>query len=167
MNGIEQGLISRRVNDRRVETKQRFKKLIQTSEQVGDLYSINYETAKVIIHDSARQQVGGIPSLCFLIATRICPEDGNEHFENVDFKSEDASFILLRVMDSAPLPQDKEAERIRVETAQRVSGETEKHWDSDGAMDAKTRVLLGYAGVQCRIIGTFFLKKISAILELH
>ena len=62
-------------------------------------------------------------------------------------------------MDSAPLPQDKEAERIRVETAQRVSGETEKHWDSDGAMDAKTRVLLGYAGVQCRIIGTFYFEE--------
>lgn len=159
MNGVEQGLVSRRVNDRLVETKQRFKRLIQTSEQVGDLYSINYETARVIIHDSARQQVGGIPSLCFLIATRICPEDGNEHFDNVDFKSEDASFILLRVMDSAPLPQDKEAERIRVETAQRVSGEAEKHWDSDGAMDAKTRVLLGYAGVQCRIIGTFYFEE--------
>jgi hypothetical protein len=159
MNGVEQGLVSRRVSDRLVETKQRFKRLIQTSEQVGDLYSINYETARVIIHDSARQQVGGIPSLCFLIATRVCPEDGNEHFNNIDFKSEDASFILLRVMDSAPLPQDKEAERIRVETAQRVSGETEKHWDSDGAMDAKTRVLLGYAGVQCRIIGTFFLEE--------
>ncbi len=50
-------------------------------------------------------------------------------------------------MDSAPLPLDKEAERIRVETAQRVSGETEIHWDSENAMDAKTRVLLGYAGV--------------------
>src|SRR6476619_1013467 len=98
MNGVEQGLVSRRVNDKLVEIKQRLRKLIQTSEQVGDLYSINYETARVIIHDDARQQVGGIPSLCFLIATRICPEDGNEQFENIDFKSEDASFILLRVM---------------------------------------------------------------------
>jgi len=79
--------------------------------------------------------------------------------ETFDFKKEDASFVLLRVMDAAALPQDKEAERIRVETAQRVSGETEKHWDSDGAMDAKTRVLLGYAGVQCRIIGTFYLEE--------
>ena len=165
MTGVEQGITNRRIDDRLVETKQRFQKLIQKSEQVGDLYSINYETARVIIHDSARQQVGGIPSLCFLIATRICPEDGNEHFNNLDFKSEDASFILLRVMDSAPLPQDKEAERIRVETAQRVSGETEKHWDSDGAMDAKTRVLLGYAGVQCRIIGTFFFEENPNNLE--
>jgi hypothetical protein len=132
-------------------------KLIQTNEYVGELYSINYETARVVIHDNERKKVGGIPSLSFLIASRVDPENSID----IDFKTEDASFILLRVMDSAPLPQDKEAERIRVETAQRVSGETEKHWDSDGAMDAKTRVLLGYAGVQCRIIGTFFLEENS------
>lgn len=152
---IEQGLTERRINDKKAETQQWFQKLIQQDEYVGELYSINYETARIIIHDSERKKVGGIPSLSFLVATRIDPDNATD----IDFKSEDASFILLRVMDSAPLPQDKEAERIRVETAQRVSGETEKHWDSDGAMDAKTRVLLGYAGVQCRIIGTFFLEE--------
>ena len=89
------------------------------------------------------------------IGSRVDPANATD----IDFKSEDASFILLGVMDSALLPQDKEAERIRVETAQRVSGETEKHWGSDGAMDAKTRVLLGFAGVQCRIIGIFFLEE--------
>lgn len=151
---LEQGLTERRKDDRKADAQQWFQKLIQHDEYVGELYSINYETARVIIHDSERNKVGGIPSLCFLIATRVDPVNS----DNIDFKAEDSSFILLRVMDSAPLPQDKEAERIRVETAQRVSGETEKHWDSDGAMDAKTRVLLGYAGVQCRIIGTFFLE---------
>ena len=158
---IEERISSVRENDKKVETQQWFQRLIQTNEYVGELYSINYETARVIIHDSERKKVGGIPSLCFLIASRIDPDNATD----IDFKSEDASFILLRVMDSAPLPQDKEAERIRVETAQRVSGETEKHWDSDGAMDAKTRVILGYAGVQCRIIGTFFLEENGSMSE--
>jgi len=152
---IESGIEERRAGDKRVETRQWFQRLIQKEECVGDLYSINYETARVMIHDSLRNKVGGIPSLSFLVATRVDPANCS----NLDFRTEDASFILLRVMDSAPLPQDKEAERIRVETAQRVSGETETHWDSDGAMDPKTRVLLGYAGVQCRIIGTFFLEE--------
>ena len=152
---IEQGISDRITNTKNEEAKQWFQKLIQTNEYVGELYSINYETARVIIHDSERNKVGGIPSLSFLIATRIDPANT----AGIDFKSEDASFILLRVMDSAALPQDREAERIRVETAQRVSGETDKHWDSEGSMDAKTRVLLGYAGVQCRIIGTFFLEE--------
>lgn len=149
---IESGVEERRQNDKLVEAKHWFERLIQPDQYVGDLYSINYETARIIIHDYYRQQVGGIPSLSFLIASRIKPESSD-----INFKDEDTSFILLRVMDAAPLPQDKEAERIRVETAQRVSGETSQHWDNEGTMDAKTRDLLSYAGVQCRIIGTFFL----------
>ncbi len=151
---IEQGLTNRRTNDKKVDTKNWFQKLIQPDEYVGDLYSINYETARVIIHDFYREKVGGIPSLSFLIASRVDPSK-----DDLDFKAEDTSFILLRVMDAAALPQDKEAERIRVETAQRISGETEKNWDDAGAMDMRTKNLLGFAGVQCRIIGTFFLEE--------
>lgn len=150
---IEQGLISRLKDDKKADAQQWFQRLIQPNEYVGDLYSINYETARVIIHDFYGAKVGGIPSLSFLIASRVDPNSSN-----IDFKTEDASFILLRVMDAASLPQDKEAERIRVETAQRISGETEKHWDHASAMDARTKNLLGFAGVQCRIIGTFFLE---------
>jgi hypothetical protein len=151
---IEKGLNTRRENDRKIESQQWFQKLIQVDQYVGDIYSINYETARVIIHDFYREKVGGIPSLSFLIATRVDPSK-----TDIDFKKEDASFVLLRVMDAAALPQDKEAERIRVETAQRISGETEKHWDDAGSMDLRTKNILGFAGVQCRIIGTFFLEE--------
>ncbi|KAA6341241.1 hypothetical protein EZS27_010956 [termite gut metagenome] len=151
---IEKGIIARRESDKKVEAQQWFQKLIQPSGYVGDLYSINYETARVMIHDFYRAKVGGIPSLSFLIASRVDPNN-----PDIDFKSEDASFILLRVMDAAALPQDKEAERIRVETAQRISGETDKHWDNAGSMDLRTKNLLSFAGVQCRIIGTFFLEE--------
>ena len=129
-----------------------FEKIVQKDQYVGELYSINYENAKVQIHDNERKKVGGIPSLSFLIATRVDPDN-----TDIDFKAEDSSFILLRVMDAAQLPNSSEAERIRVETAQRVSGETDRHWDGEGIMDTKTRVYLGYAGVECRIIGTFYL----------
>ena len=151
---IESGLNERRQDDRKEEVKQLFQKIIQPEQRIGDLYSINYETARVIVHDFARKQVGGIPSLSFLIATRVIIES------DIDFKAEDSSFILLRVMDSASLPQDSEAERIRVETAQRVSGE-ELNWDEQGAMDARTRNYLSYAGVKCRIIGTFYFEEES------
>jgi len=158
---IEQGITERRESDKKVEAQNWFKQLIQPEEYVGDLYSINYETAKVMIHDFYRAKVGGIPSLSFLIATRVDPNNSD-----IDFKEEDSSFILLRVMDSASLPQDSEAERIRVETAQRISGETDKHWDETGSMDSKTKHYLSFAGVQCRIIGTFFLEENSQNGEL-
>ena len=149
---IEQGIANDLKTIQKKDAQKWFEKLIQKSEYVGELFSINYENAKVQIHDNERQKVGGIPSLCFLIATRVNPD-----IDDINFRSEDSSFILLRVMDAAQLPNSSEAERIRVETAQRVSGDTKTHWDGDGIMDTKTRVYLGYAGIQCRIIGTFYL----------
>lgn len=151
--GIQDAIENSICNNRKVETKKWIQDLLQTSQLVGDLYSINYESAKVIIHDTFRHNVGGIPSLSFLIASRLDPNN----CENVDYKDEDTSFILLRVMDSTSLPQDVEAERIRVETAQRVSGNTSKNYDDNSAMDYRTKNLLSFAGIQCRIIGTFYL----------
>lgn len=152
-NNIEQALVAQQQSSRQVEAKRLFGDIVQRNQYVGDIYSINYETAKVVIHDNERQKVGGIPGLSFLIATRIIPDQAD-----IEFSEEDSSVILLRVMDAAPLPNASEAERIRVETAERVSGETSQHWDGEGAMDVRTRVHLGYAGVQCRIIGTFYLE---------
>ncbi|PAX60371.1 helicase HerA domain-containing protein [Brunnivagina elsteri] len=134
--------------------KEIFAKIIQTKQYVGEIFSISYETALVQIHDHYRQQVGGIPSLSFLIATRISPE------KSIDYKTEDASVLLLRVMDAAPLPNAPEAERVRVEAAQRASGE-DIHWDSPDMMDGHTYNLLSFAGVKCKVIGTFFLDQAS------
>ncbi|MCX6173253.1 MAG: DUF87 domain-containing protein [Ignavibacteriales bacterium] len=155
-NKIKTSIELEHKNIQKENAKKVFSELIQNPQYVGELFSINYETAKVQIHDNERKKVGGIPSLSFLIATRI-----NVESDEMDFKEEDASIILLRVKDAAPLPNSSEAERIRVESAQRISGETDKHWDADGVMDTKTRVYLGYAGLECRIIGTFFLDAID------
>ena len=129
-----------------------FKTLIQESQYIGDVYSISYETARVLVHDHFRQKVGGIPSLSFLIATRVKPNQ-----TEIDYTLEDNSIILLRVMDAVPLPTSNEAERIRVESAEEVSGEPSRHWDEPEAMDSQTSQKLSFAGVGCRVIGTFFL----------
>lgn len=135
------------------DAKSIFSKLIQKDQLVGDLYSINYDEGKVLVHDFHRQKVGGIPSLSFLIATRVNPD------EDIDYKDEDASIILLRVMDAAQIPQDKEAESIRINSSQRISGEVDKNWDGEESMDLNTRHVLSFSGVSCRIIGTFFLEE--------
>lgn len=130
-------------------TQKFFKALIQPEQYVGEVYSIGYETALAQIHDFDRQRVGGIPSLSFLIATRVDPNDSD-----VDYKEEDTSIILLRVMDAAPLPNDAEALRLRVDAARQTETNPNDHWDSK--MDGSTANLLSYAGVRCRVIGTFF-----------
>src|SRR5688572_27703150 len=97
---------------------------------VGEVYSLGYEDALVQIHDFHRQQVGGIPALSFLIATRVQPG------RQTDVREEDASIVLLRILDKCDLPDAAEALRVRVETAKRVSGEVERFWDHKEVMDA-------------------------------
>jgi hypothetical protein len=124
--------------------------MVDADAYVGEVYSLGYETALVQVHDYHRQKVGGIPALSFLLATRIGGADA------VDVRAEDSSVILLRVLDHADLPNSSEALRVRVENAQQVSGELSRHWDHKEVMDASTAHILSYAGVRCRVIGTFF-----------
>ncbi len=118
---------------------------------VGEVFSLGYEDALVQIHDFHRQGVGGIPALSFLVATRVATQS------TLDVRVEDASVILLRVIDHADLPNAQEALRVRVETAQRVSGDTNRSWDDRDIMDPTTHYLLSYAGVRCRVLGTFYI----------
>ena len=74
---IDQGIENDLKNIHKNDVKNWFGKLIQKSEYVGELFSINYETAKIQIHDTERQKVGGIPSLCFLVATRVDPDSND------------------------------------------------------------------------------------------
>ena len=104
------------------------------------------------IHDSHRREVGGIPGLSFLVASRIEPG------KKFDYREEDSSALLLRVMDAAPLPNDDEATRVRVQAARQVAGPVEGHWDDSSVMDHHTAGLLSFAGVRCRVIGTFYLE---------
>jgi Helicase HerA, central domain len=136
--------------------------LIQPEQCVGHVYSMSYGSALVQVHDHQRGKAGGIPGLSFLIATRKEPKD------NLDLENESTSVLLLRVLDSAPLPTDREAERLRVEAAQRVTG-TERTWDSPENIDAFTFNTLGFAGLKCRILGTFYVvkKKDKAGKEIH
>src|SRR5258706_2573198 len=135
--------------------------LIQSNQYVGDVYSIGYESANVQIHDFYRKRVGGIPSLCFLVATRIKIDD-----IKIEYGREDNSIILLRVMDAAPLPGHSEAERVRVETDQKVAGETNLNWEESESMDPTTANLLSFAGIKCRVIGTFFVDKSERFAKL-
>lgn len=130
--------------------------LIEPDAYVGEVYSLGYHEALVQIHDHHRAQVGGIPALSFLLATRILDR------ATVDARQEDASIILLRVLDQADLPNAQEALRVRVESAQRVSGDDTRTWDAEGVMDPFTHQILSYAGVRCRVLGTFYVGQTGA-----
>ncbi len=152
ISGTESVIRDYETGEEQRQAQQLLGSLVQADQYVGEVYSLGYETALVQIHDFHRREVGGIPSLCFLIATRLGVD------EEFDYTKEDSSIILLRVMDAAPLPNEDEATRVRVQAAQQVPGPTEGHWDRSDVMDFNTAQLLSYAGVQCRVIGTFYLQ---------
>ena len=136
-----------------LQAAQLLRDLIQPDGYIGDVYSLSYDHALVQIHDFHRRKTGGIPALSFLIATRISGD-------HCDVREEDASIVLLRVLDHADLPNSDEALRVRVENAQRVSGELEKFWDHREVMDPTTHHILSYAGVRCRVLGTFYVSEL-------
>lgn len=152
------GLLGRLSEDVKKEsiyrTNELLSSLIQPEQRVGWVYSMSYDNALVLIHDFHKRQAGGIPGLSFLLATRKEDSDG------LDFQDEDASVLLLRVIDSAPLPNAAEAEKIRIEAAQRTA-DGKQYWDDPGVIDPYTRNLLGWAALRCRILGTFYLERIQ------
>lgn len=139
--------------------------LIQQENYVGEVVEMHYDNADIQVSDHHRQKVGGIPSQTFLIATRINPLAPElPSIEAVEeYDKEDCSIILLRVLDSAELPSDIDRKRIRAETAEMVDEYT-GHWEEQ--LDASSKRLMSFAGLTCRVIGTFYLTKEEEHLEL-
>ena len=155
LNAVGSKLQERPLDAALIEAGTLIRALIEEDAYVGEVFSPGYEDSLVQIHDFHRGKVGGIPALSFLLATRLAP------LAAVDIRDEDTSAILLRVLDHADLPNSQEALRVRVENAQRVSGELDKTWDHRDVMDPTTNYLLSYAGVHCRVLGTFYVRNIA------
>ncbi len=141
------------------EVIQNLSDAVQEDRYVGDLISMDYETAEVLIHDSMKKEVGGVPHGCLLIATRMKPDAMPE------LSDPDAQFILLRVLGSSKLPNDIEVQQKRLEATKRAS-DSPSNYDEDNTTDVLTLHQMRYAGAHCRILGTFRPRK-NPHTELH
>ena len=121
---------------------------IKENEVIGDLLSLDYTEAIVLVHDSLRQSVGGLPLGCFLLATRL------EVNSTPDPNAEDTALILLRVAGQATLPNRADTEQWRFDAALR-SIDSDQQWDAERNADQFTLNLLRHAGIRCRVLGTF------------
>ena len=135
-----------------VAASKRLSNLIRQEDLVGDLLKIDYALGEILVHDHLRQKVGGLPLGCFLLATRLAPGASGETLD------EDTSLILLRVTGQCKLPNAAEADLSRFLAGQRVAT-VEDVWDADGKTDQFTLHQLRYAGVQCRVLGTYRLRE--------
>ena len=134
--------------DSAVEFGHRLSKFIAESTRIGDLLSLDYLEAVVLVHDALRQAVNGLPMGCFLLATRIVPESSPRA------DREDTSLILLRVTGNSPLPNRSDTDNWRFDAARR-SIDSSEQWDADTRTDQFTLNQLRHAGVRCSVLGTF------------
>ncbi len=112
---------------------------------IGDVIQVDYTTADFLLHDSAKQAVGGVQQGCLLVAVRLGDDDSPDPR---------APRLLLRVVSSTPLPNDMSMRQARFDAAQRVADST-GNWDDSEVTDLFTLNLMRYSGVRCRILGTY------------
>ena len=106
------------------------------SDLVGQVYEISYHTAIVAVNDHDREQAGGLPMGGFLIAAK---QEGDE------------SFILLRILREARLPNAADNSQTRQHAIEATANE--EAWSQQ--LDDWTRDRLAIHGIECRVLGTF------------
>lgn len=154
LENAEPGFLEEVSNDIAADNKSKalleLTSLIKSDQYIGDLLSLDYDSADILIHDSHKTRVNGVPHGCLLIASRITPDDP----PITDLMDSRASLLLLRVSGSTKLNSDIDLDKTRFEIVQR-SNDTEQNYDDAQQTDQFTLNLLRYAGVKCRILGTF------------
>ena len=118
---------------------------VDPKRRIGDVIQIDYTTADLLLHDSAKQAVGGVQQGCLLVAVRL--GDG-------DHPDPSAPRLLLRVVSSTPLPNDMSMRQARFDAAQRVS-DSDGNWDDSKVTDLFTLNMMRYSGVRCRVLGMY------------
>ena len=123
--------------------------MLSPDQYIGDLITLDYGHADILVHDTQRNRSNGIPHGCLLLATRITPADLSQKT-----LPNDPSLLLLRVSESTRLRSDTDLETARI-NAVRAANDTDRTYDEPGHTDQFTLNMLRYSGIRCRILGTF------------
>lgn len=139
-----------------IKLNDRLLNLVQIDNFVGWIYSINYENALVITNDEWKQKVKGIPHNSFLVATSFDPAQFSKTDES------DRQIILLRVNGSCKLPQDDEMIKTKIDGFQKQKAVFNNNDIED--YDTFTKNKMQFNGLECRVLGTFYVKDEELIL---
>ncbi len=133
----------------REDAEHELARMVSPDQYIGDLITLNYAHADILVHDTQRNRANGIPHGCLLLATRITPANLSEkRLPN------DPSLLLIRVSESARLRSDADLETARLDAVKRAN-DTDRTYDESGHTDQFTLNMLRYSGIRCRILGTF------------
>ena len=123
--------------------------LVSSDQCIGDLITLDYGYADILVHDTQRNRANGIPHGCLLLATRITPADLSRGRLPID-----PELLLIRVSESARLRSDADLEAVRLDAVKRAN-DTDQTYDESGHTDQFTLNMLRYSGIRCRVLGTF------------
>lgn len=107
---------------------------------VGRPFKLDFDTVKVLIADSKKAKVNGIPKGAFLLA----------YYDNVD---NDYEVLLLRAIKNCELPSDLDMINTMIEYY-KDGVDTSKNSTS---LDPHTRYELSFSGLECKVLGSFYL----------
>ncbi len=125
-------------------------KMLQKDNFMGWIYSIDYDSALVVTNDLWKANVQGVPHNCFLIAASFNPEE----YQNVP--DGEREIILLRVNGTTKLPQDSDMIRTKIDNYQKQTDVFLN--DARRDFDDITKNMLQFGGLECRVLGTFFVR---------
>ncbi|MBA2851166.1 hypothetical protein HNP86_001297 [Methanococcus maripaludis] len=106
---------------------------------VGHPFYLDYDKANVLVSDSKKNRVNGIPRGCFLLA----------FYEGAGREPSEA--LLLRVVKNIKLPLEDEILASRIEYYKDNVNTTKK-----SELDAITRFEFSFSGLECNILGSFY-----------
>ena len=109
---------------------------------VGRPFYLDYDKASLLIADSRKMKVGGIPQGTFLLA----------FYEN---ESDVSEALLLRAIRPAKLPTDSDVISSMIEYYK----DNLKTSGNESKLDDFTRYEFSFSGLECRVLGTFYKRK--------
>lgn len=129
-----------------IAKKESLPQMIQPDHFIGWIYRIDYEHAFVMTNDIWKSKVHGVPHNSFLLAAAFDPDKYGTA------TAAQKEVILLRVVGSASLPMDDDLVNTKIEHFQERQDST----PGEGQLDDLTRNQLQFNGLECRILGTFY-----------
>lgn len=111
---------------------------------VGRPFKVSYTSSSILMADAWKERANGVPQGCFLLAYYDCDPE----------KPEIQEALLLRVIEPAELPTDKDMVSSMVEYYKDHirTGNTQQ-----SQLDEYSRYEFGFSGLRCSILGSFYL----------
>ncbi len=116
----------------------------RTGHFIGRPFRLSYSKAELLVADAWKQEAGGIPQGCFLLA----------YYDNNLGDTAELEALLLRVIEPTALPTEPEVISSMVEY---YKDNIRTGSNSTSQLDSFTRYEFSFSGLRCSILGSFYL----------